>query len=332
MVEMFDDFISDIEVLDAPKKDSRVYIPEETLEDILALNDLQKEIDKKEAERDAKDAEVKDIEEKQKAKSDELKSVNTGDQVQEAQSKMAELEVINSESKKLKAELEEIYAALRSLESDKKALEEQTRLMVEEFTKAYNEKKEKHVKLVNDYIEFGRQSDFDEASRLADELLKFKVYDSFEDILKQNEAKTEEKEETKVEAKEEVKEEAKEEVTKEEFKEPEFSKVEVDEIEAPAVSEEQKVENPSFDSIAVEDAPVEAKGEAPKAIVSSIYKGQYDVIADTNKKGKKATIETFNPGKAVVTPLTNETISNEEIAKDAAVLTMKPAPVEQKVA
>ena len=183
--------------------------------------------------------------------------------------------------------------------------------MVEEFTKAYDELVKKQVKAVDSYLFESKQSDLEEANKLADEIKKYKKYASFEDILKQNEIKTEKIEETK---------EIKEETKQEEIKEPiveeqkveapieekaeevkveeapiELSEVKVDEIESKEeVNEVPTIETPvnesipSFDNITIVE---------PKVEIKPLLTSKLDKIADSNNKGITSTINVFNSKK-----------------------------------
>ncbi len=299
------------ELIEEIKEETPVYVLEDSIPDILALNELQEEIDKTTKEKEAKEEEVDKAVENKRNKSEEIGIINTGDQIEKVTYNLKILSELNAELDKLKVELEDIYGELRNLEEDKTALEATAKKMVEEFTKAYDELVKKQVKAVDSYLFESKQSDLEEANKLADEIKKYKKYASFEDILKQNEIKTEKIEETK-----EIKEEAKQEEIKEPIVEEqkveapieekteevkveeapiELSEVKVDEIESKEeVNEVPTIETPvnesipSFDNITIVE---------PKVEIKPLLTSKLDKIADSNNKGITSTINVFNSKK-----------------------------------
>ena len=233
---------------------------------------------------------------------------------------------MNSNLAELKAKLREAYESLRALEEDKEALESQLRIMVEEFTKTYNSMKEQHILAVKAYIESSKESDFIQANELADELSNYKEFASFEEITKsiKEESKEVESEfsEVKVNSIEEEKQDtinvpevAKEDEEKEEVVETNIAPIEEPKEERIEENDDPIVNDvPSFDNITTD----------VKAVVTPLYIGDKDKIADSNEKGVSATIDVFNP------KVEEQSIANEE--SNVAVLTKRPGSTEPKVA
>lgn len=311
------------------EKSAPVYIPEDVIPDVLALNDLQSEIDKKRQEKEDIESTVDKAEEEKKVKVDEIGIINTGNQIDDVQVKMEQLRIMNSNLAELKAKLREAYESLRALEEDKEALESQLRIMVEEFTKTYNSMKEQHILAVKAYIESSKESDFIQANELADELSNYKEFASFEEITKSIKEESKEVESEFSEVKVNSIEEEKQDITKvpEVAKEEPVTeqKEEVVETSVAPIEEpkEERIEEtndpivsdvPSFDNITTD----------VKAVVTPLYIGDKDKIADSNEKGVSATIDVFNP------KVEEQSIANEE--SNVAVLTKRPGSTEPKVA
>lgn len=303
------------------KEETPVYVLEDSIPDILSLNDLNKAIEKKNEEKDAKEAEVSSVEEDRKALDEKIGGILNEEHVQEIAFNLKGLRELDEELEKKKAELEDIYGELRKLEDDGKALDASTRRMVEKMTSDYNSKVELYISLVDKYRSSANFNDFKESEDIVDELKKYKKYESFEAILKsveeKEEVKPEEKVEEKVQEEAEVKEEIKTEVApKEEKKEEalvELNEVKVDELkseepvkEEPVVTElpeTEEVKIPSFDELLNNVEPVE---DAPIAEVKPLLTSRIDKIADSNKKGITSTITVFKPKN---TPVEDKTLS-----------------------
>lgn len=312
----------DYEVIEEIKEDFPVYVYEESIPDILVINEIQEEIDKKEEEKKLKEEEVDKAEENKRTKAEEISIINTGEQIEEVTYNLRILRELNSELDRLKKELESIYGDLRSLEEDKASLEKTARMMVDESTKKYLSLVEKHVRKVDDYIISSKESDSIEIEELANELSKFKMYKSFADILKGNSVKEEPKE-IKAEEKAEIKEEPKEEVKVEESKieeVPTLNEVKIDEldVQTPEVPEVQEVSVEPEVKAETEVTPTETSNEFASNPISlddllgtvnnevkeeqtveikPLLTSRIDKIADSNKKGINSTINVFKPEK-----------------------------------
>lgn len=310
----------DYEVIEEIKEDFPVYVYEESIPDILVINEIQEEIDKKEEEKKLKEEEVDKAEENKRTKAEEISIINTGEQIEEVTYNLRILRELNSELDRLKKELESIYGDLRNLEEDKASLEKTARMMVDESTKKYLSLVEKHVRKVDDYIISSKESDSIEIEELANELSKFRMYKSFADILK-GESVKEEPKEIKAEEKVEIKEEPKEEVKVEESKieeTPTLNEVKIDELD---IQTEEVPETPVASvepEVKVEETPIETSNEYASNPISlddllgtvnnevkeeqtvevkPLLTSRIDKIADSNKKGINSTINVFKPEK-----------------------------------
>lgn len=345
-------------IIDEPKEESPVYIEKEAKDDILALNDLRKEQERLVAEKDTKEADVKDIESQKSELDEKIGIINNGNHINEVALNLKDLRELNEKLENAKASLEETYGNLRKVEEDIKNLEATTRRMVSEFTREYNRKVETYVALVDRYRESGNESDYEEANRVVDELNNFVKYNTFEDILKDKEYKEEEvkeevSEETKTEEvpteEQEVEETKIEETPVVEQEEPkvELSEVKVDTIPAepkvediPAV--EQKVEEPKIEETPVVEQKEEVSEDIPsfgsieeepvvKAEITPLLIDKTGKIADSTKAGEEATINAFNPNK-VKAEVTDMPVQNEPTMENVAILTKRPGSTEPKVA
>ena len=294
----------ELEMLEEIKEETPVFVLEESIPDILALNDLQSEIEKKQSEKEAKEQEVKDVETKREELDEKIGIINNGQHINEVALNLKNLRDLVEELDKRNSELEDICGELRIVEEDKKSLDESTRRMVEEMTKDYNRKIANYTDLVDRYRSTSNISDYEESTRVVDELNKYKKFNSFDDILKNIEAKEEEKKEEKpLEEKEEIKEEPKveekveSEIDLNEVKVDSIEEKEPENLEVSTPTEEPKVESqkeefstPSFDDIPLDDVSTEKE-------ISPLLFSKIDKIADSNKKGINSTIDVFNPKK-----------------------------------
>lgn len=247
------------EILEEIKEETPVYVLEDSIPDILEINNLREAIEIKEKERNDKQEEVNKAADNKKKKAEEIGIINTGEHIDEVTYNLRILSELNDEYENLVYELEDLYHEVNSLNQKLYTLTENARRKVEEFTAIYNEKKEKHIAITHELISNFTKEKYDEAVALADELNKFKKFSNFNAILEKG--KLNKSEDISVEDKNEEK---VEEAPIEE-KSEELTEVKVDSIES-NIDENIEALNKSFEQ---EPEVVEEKIDKPGAVLAS---------------------------------------------------------------
>ena len=287
-----------IEVID----NSPVYVLEESIPDILSINDLNKVID--EITTDIKDMEdqISALENSRNDLAKELEEIDTSKHVNEVSLKMTDVREIDQQLKDKRAVLEDYYFDLRKRTEDRDALDKTSRELVIKTTNERNALAKELDECKKKYIETADFNYYTKFMDIADQLNEYKEFESFEAISiiedkeeKKEETKKEEKVEEKIEDKPEVKEEVVSELSEvkvdalpEEEKKEEIK----EEIVSEPVKEETELEI-SLDDLLSNAGPI----EEPKTEVKPLLTSRIDKIADSNKKGIKSTINVFNPQK-----------------------------------
>ena len=174
-------------------EESPVYVEEGSIYDILELNELNKKIEDKKAERDKKEAEIDALEAKRSELGESIGIINTGDgeHVQESLNKLQALRELDVKISSEKDNKEAIYRELTDLERKGKELDSRARNMVAKMTKDYNDKASNYSSAVESYIRNRSVNDFNRAQNLAKELSAYKKFETFEAILKDEEPEKE---------------------------------------------------------------------------------------------------------------------------------------------
>lgn len=288
----------DVEMIEVQ---SPVYVRKDSIQDVLAVRELDEAIDAKSKEKEAKEVEVQSVKDDREKLSEDIGIINTGQHINEVALKIQKLRELDETTRIKESELEEIYSALRKLQEDRDALDETARNMVDKMTEDYNSIVEKQVKLVENYRQTANFEVYNEVLKLTDEANEFAKYESYDAILEGKEAQSEEEksqeEEKEVEAPAEEK--AQEEVT------PELDNVKVDSLPEEENKEEKAVVTPIVENEApVAEAPVAEVTPLPtdQPVVSSgvEMKSFAQLVEETKDEEAKAP-EVEAP--AVVTPI-----------------------------
>lgn len=300
----------DVEMIEVQ---SPVYVRKDSIQDVLAVKELDEAIDAKSKEKEAKEVEVQNVKDDREKLSEDIGIINTGQHINEVALKIQSLRELDETTRIKESELEEIYSVLRKLQEDRDALDETARNMVDKMTEDYNSIVEKQVKLVENYRQTANFEVYNEVLKLTDEANEFAKYESYDAILEGKEAQSEEEksqeEEKEVEAPAEEK--AQEEVA------PELDNVKVDSLPEEENKEEKAVVTP----IAETEAPV-AKApevETPVAEVTPLPTDQPVISSEVEMKSFAQLVEETKdeeakapevevpvaetPAPAVVTPI-----------------------------
>lgn len=331
----------DVEMIEVQ---SPVYVRKDSIQDVLAVKELDEAIDAKSKEKEAKEVEVQNVKDDREKLSEDIGIINTGQHINEVALKIQSLRELDETTRIKESELEEIYSVLRKLQEDRDALDETARNMVDKMTEDYNSIVEKQVKLVENYRQTANFEVYNEVLKLTDEANEFAKYESYDAILEGKEAQSEEEksqeEEKEVEAPAEEK--AQEEVA------PELDNVKVDSLPEEENKEEKAVVTPIVET----EAPVAEtpEVETPVAEVTSLptdqpvvssgveMKSFAQLVEETKEEEAKApeveapVAET--PAPAVVTPIAEtETPEVDTQVAEVTPLASEPqveAPVEAK--
>jgi hypothetical protein len=238
----------DVEMIEVQ---SPVYVRKDSIQDVLAVRELDDAIDAKSKEKEAKEVEVQSVKDDREKLSEDIGIINTGQHINEVALKIQKLRELDETTRIKESELEEIYSSLRKLQDDRDALDETARNMVDKMTEDYNSIVEKQVKLVENYRQTANFEVYNEVLKLTDEANEFAKYESYDAILEGKEAQSEE----------EKSQEEKEETKDEEAKAPE--------VEASAEEKAQEEVAPELDNVKVDSLPEEETKEE-KAVVTPI--------------------------------------------------------------
>ena len=329
----------DVEMIEVQ---SPVYVRKDSIQDVLAVRELDDAIDAKSKEKEAKEVEVQSVKDDREKLSEDIGIINTGQHINEVALKIQKLRELDETTRIKESELEEIYSSLRKLQDDRDALDETARNMVDKMTEDYNSIVEKQVKLVENYRQTANFEVYNEVLKLTDEANEFAKYESYDAILEGKEAQPEEEksqeEEKEVEASTEEK--AQEEVA------PELDNVKVDSLPEEENKEEKAVVTPIVETEApVAEAP---EVETPVAEVTPLPTDQPVVSSGVEMKSFAQLVEETKdeeakapeveapvaetPAPAVVTPIA-EAPEVETPAAEVTPLASEPqveAPVEAK--
>lgn len=235
----------DVEMIEVQ---SPVYVRKDSIQDVLAVRELDEAIDAKSKEKEAKEVEVQSVKDDREKLSEDIGIINTGQHINEVALKIQKLRELDETTRIKESELEEIYSALRKLQEDRDALDETARNMVDKMTEDYNSIVEKQVKLVENYRQTANFEVYNEVLKLTDEANEFAKYESYDAILEGKEAQSEE----------------------------EKSQEEEKEVEAPAEEKAQEEVAPELDNVKVDSLPEEENKEE-KAVVTPIVENEAPV-------------------------------------------------------
>ena len=262
----------DVEMIEVQ---SPVYVRKDSIQDVLAVKELDEAIDAKSKEKEAKEVEVQNVKDDREKLSEDIGIINTGQHINEVALKIQSLRELDETTRIKESELEEIYSVLRKLQEDRDALDETARNMVDKMTEDYNSIVEKQVKLVENYRQTANFEVYNEVLKLTDEANEFAKYESYDAILEGKEAQSEE----------------------------EKSQEEEKEVEAPADEKAQEEVAPELDNVKVDSLPEEENKEE-KAVVTPITETEAPVA-------KAPEVET---PVAEVTPLpTDQPVISSEV-------------------
>lgn len=294
-MEILDEVVSEEKDVEKIFDESPVHVSESSLPDVLALNDLKKQIEAKDAEKVQQENEI-DKHEKQRAELvDKIGIINNGQHINAVITDLTNLRKLDEQLFSERANLEEIYGALNDLNKDYNSLDESTREMVNKMTVEYNSLNERQQEAVNDYMLSANFSYYQLALDITDELNTYRTFENFEAILEGKELDKEEakEEEEKAEVTPIV-EDKPEEKSEEVQQEAELSEVKVD-----ALPEEEKKE---------EQAEVTPIVEEPKAEEVPVEEGKIEMpsFEELMAKAKEAEEKPVQEEQAEVTPLVND--------------------------
>ena len=239
----------DVEMIEVQ---SPVYVRKDSIQDVLAVRELDDAIDAKSKEKEAKEVEVQNVKDDREKLSEDIGIINTGQHINEVALKIQKLRELDETTRIKESELEEIYSALIKLQEDRAALDETARNMVDKMTEDYNSIVEKQVKLVENYRQTANFEVYNEVLKLTDEANEFAKYESYDAILEGKEAQSEEE------------------------KSQEEEKEETNEVEAPAEEKAQEEVVPELDNVKVDSLPEEENKEE-KAVVTPIVETEAPV-------------------------------------------------------
>lgn len=235
----------DVEMIEVQ---SPVYVRKDSIQDVLAVKELDEAINAKSKEKEAKEVEVQNVKDDREKLSEDIGIINTGQHINEVALKIQSLRELDETTRIKESELEEIYSVLRKLQEDRDALDETARNMVDKMTEDYNSIVEKQVKLVENYRQTANFEVYNEVLKLTDEANEFAKYESYDAILEGKEAQSEE----------------------------EKSQEEEKEVEAPADEKAQEEVAPELDNVKVDSLPEEENKEE-KAVVTPIAENEAPV-------------------------------------------------------
>lgn len=294
----------DVEMIEVQ---SPVYVRKDSIQDVLAVKELDNAIDAKSKEKEAKEVEVQNVKDDREKLSEDIGIINTGQHINEVALKIQSLRELDETTRIKESELEEIYSVLRKLQEDRDALDETARNMVDKMTEDYNSIVEKQVKLVENYRQTANFEVYNEVLKLTDEANEFAKYESYDAILEGKEAQSEEEKEVEAPADEKAQEEVA----------PELDNVKVDSLPEEENKEEKAVVTP----IAETEAPVAnaPEVETPVAEVTPLPTDQPVVSSGVEMKSFAQLVEETKdeeakapeveapvaetPAPAVVTPI-----------------------------
>ncbi len=278
----------DVEMIEVQ---SPVYVRKDSIQDVLAVRELDDAIDAKSKEKEAKEVEVQSVKDDREKLSEDIGIINTGQHINEVALKIQSLRELDETTRIKESELEEIYSSLRKLQDDRDALDETARNMVDKMTEDYNSIVEKQVKLVENYRQTANFEVYNEVLKLTDEANEFAKYESYDAILEGKEAQSEE----------EKSQEEKEETKDEEAKAPEVE-APVAETPAPAVvTPIAETPAPVVETPAAEVTPLASESPAEEAPVATNNINSDSIkyligekpLAVSSVKGRNQTIEVF---------------------------------------
>lgn len=328
IIEKFDEQFSLVEGTPVLEDISSVYVRKDSIQDILSLNTLSKEVANKGSELAAKEEIIDGLKKDRNNLAEEIIKINDTQNIQEADSKLTNLHDLDKKIKTEEEAKEEIYAALTSLKNKYADLEASTKKMVDAMTEEYNAKAKEFTECTVGYIEKPSDKDYEHIHELAANLADYKKYNSFEDIYTNVEDKEEEKNEEKaVEAPEVEKAVVTElsEVKVDSLPEAEVAENKEEKDEEVAPSEpvkaevtpivEEKVAMPTFEELMEKAKEAEAQN-AEKAEVTPIAEQK---VEETKPE---VTAEVPETPVAEVTPLATPEVKQEQELK-IAILTSK---------
>lgn len=272
----------EIEIID----NSPVYVLEDSIPDVLALNELNNKIDEKKNVINTKENELETLNNQRNDLSDKIGAINDGQHRNEVALNLSNLRELDEQRESKRIEIEDEYSSLRVLEKDQKSLDDATRKMVREMTNEYNTLDETSQALVNEYRESANYKVFEESNKLFDKLNNYKKFESFEAILNSAEEKEETKEDQKEEQVEETKtdeatveetnieektEDVKNEEVTEEVKEeiPVLNEVKTDEISESTQAEIDEILNKLTENVETKETNTEAADNENEKVVGT---------------------------------------------------------------
>lgn len=301
----------EIEIID----NSPVYVLEDSIPDVLALNELNKKIDEKKNIINTKENELETLNNQRNELSDKIGAINDGQHRNEVALNLSNLRELDEQRESKRTEIEDEYSSLRVLEKDQKSLDDATRKMVREMTNEYNTLDETSQALVNEYRESANYKVFEESNKLFDKLNNYKKFESFEAIL----SSAEEKEETKEEKVDETKsEEPVAEETKTEETTVEETKVEekIEDVKNEEVTEEVKEENPVLNEVKTDEIKESTQAEIDEILnklTENVENKETNTeVADNDNEKVVETTETTEPQINQTTPSFDDILVDNE--------------------
>ncbi|MBR4830737.1 MAG: hypothetical protein IKZ96_03115 [Bacilli bacterium] len=296
-MEILDEVVNEEKDVEKIFDDAPVYVLESSIPDVLALNELKKQIEEKDKEKKEQEDEIAKDEEQRNALVEQIGIINNGQHINKVRTNLTELRALDEKLFTERAQVEDIYGALNDLNDDYNSLDESTREMVNKMTAEYNDLTDRYHDAVESYTANANFSYYQLALDIADELNTYKVFENFDAILEGKEL-DEDKEEKTEEKDENVEETPVEEPVQEKEEETELSEVKVDALpeaeapveekseevapveETPIPQEEDKIEMPSFEELMAKAKEAEQQAvQEEKAEVTPIVENKPEEVA-----------------------------------------------------